>query len=720
MKSNERPILTIGIIFKNEIRCLERCLKSISLLRENISCELIMADTGSSDGSHEIAARYADVLFDFPWIDDFSAARNAVMDKASGIWHMYMDADEYLNEDISELVDFLRNHEQYAENLCAVTIRNYESADTENRYSDFTAIRLTRMSLGVHFHGTIHEAWDVAEEELRNVQFLSQTILHHDGYIGLDEEIGKAKRERNLSLLREQLKKNPKDLKILLQYIESAKGTSEYIDIIMRACNEVENKQQYWENLGAPIFRYAVRAALEEGLPEFQKWVARAEKWFPDSLFTKIDVAYMSFLYHMRHGNYAESINNGISYLESINDIRQNNVSRNELAYSTLLLGSSYWEQDVKIYLSDIYAKESYPEQALKLLQSIDGTMLDVQQTETMLLVLGDLHRLSNIDTDSIVCSFLKEIGKPNPSKQTAQNRLSKFYQTAMLAFHPQTRSGEKLVDNYCRPSYTLFLPLADSCEVGLAAAILETNIQETIYQLLLKVKNWDKLPVEAISHALESGTPFPLSEKILKDEEMECLAVRLSENIEDYVSWLIDIMERVLDDRKQNGSLQVLAWSQHLILTAVLAFDWKTDKTGKGIKLARFFSKIEKEYLTHFFNAELLYPENLALLPMFLRFGWYCAKAFDSLDSGDISVYVHMLKAGLEVCPEANAVTEYLIKYTPQLNPRQQEVSEELLILAEQVRKLLSGYPPNHPAIAAIKASDAYQKVAWLVEENQ
>ena len=74
----EKPVLSIGIIFKNEIRCLDRCLKSLQPLRDALPCELVMADTGSGDGSREVAERYADILFDFPWINDFAAARKKV------------------------------------------------------------------------------------------------------------------------------------------------------------------------------------------------------------------------------------------------------------------------------------------------------------------------------------------------------------------------------------------------------------------------------------------------------------------------------------------------------------------------------------------------------------------------------------------------------------------------------------------------------------------
>ena len=50
-----KPLLSIGIIYKNEIRCLERCLKSLQPLREAIPCEVVMADTGADDGSRAVA-----------------------------------------------------------------------------------------------------------------------------------------------------------------------------------------------------------------------------------------------------------------------------------------------------------------------------------------------------------------------------------------------------------------------------------------------------------------------------------------------------------------------------------------------------------------------------------------------------------------------------------------------------------------------------------------
>ena len=88
-----QPDLSVAIIFKNESRCLERCLKSLQPLRERLSLQIVMADTGSTDGSREIAARYADVLIDFPWINDFAAARNATLEHCTGRWTLVIDCE---------------------------------------------------------------------------------------------------------------------------------------------------------------------------------------------------------------------------------------------------------------------------------------------------------------------------------------------------------------------------------------------------------------------------------------------------------------------------------------------------------------------------------------------------------------------------------------------------------------------------------------------------
>ena len=200
-----KPVLSIGIIFKNEIRCLERCVKSLQPLRDAVPCELVMADTGSDDGSREIAEKYADIFFDFPWINDFAVARNALIDRCSGEWYLSLDADEWLDEDIRQLVRFLTQPERWDRPLCGVMLRNYYTLDLDGESNDFLAVRMARLSTGARFTGAIHELWDLPGP----IRALEHTLLHHDGYVNLSEDWNKKKRERNMALLEAELEKDP-------------------------------------------------------------------------------------------------------------------------------------------------------------------------------------------------------------------------------------------------------------------------------------------------------------------------------------------------------------------------------------------------------------------------------------------------------------------------------------------------------------------------------
>ncbi len=82
--------ISLCMIVKNEEKILARCLDSIVDLMD----EIIIVDTGSTDATKEIAARYTDKIYDFTWIDDFSAARNFAFSKATQEYIYSADADE--------------------------------------------------------------------------------------------------------------------------------------------------------------------------------------------------------------------------------------------------------------------------------------------------------------------------------------------------------------------------------------------------------------------------------------------------------------------------------------------------------------------------------------------------------------------------------------------------------------------------------------------------
>jgi len=81
------------MIVKNEEKILARCLDSIRDLMD----EIIIVDTGSEDKTKEIAAKYTDKIYDFPWTGNFSQARNFSFSMASCDYIYAADADEVLD-----------------------------------------------------------------------------------------------------------------------------------------------------------------------------------------------------------------------------------------------------------------------------------------------------------------------------------------------------------------------------------------------------------------------------------------------------------------------------------------------------------------------------------------------------------------------------------------------------------------------------------------------
>lgn len=90
--------ISLCMIVKNEEKILDRCLSTVADLVD----EIVIADTGSTDSTREIARRYTDKIYDFQWIDDFSAARNFVFSKAEMEYIYSADADEVLSEENRE------------------------------------------------------------------------------------------------------------------------------------------------------------------------------------------------------------------------------------------------------------------------------------------------------------------------------------------------------------------------------------------------------------------------------------------------------------------------------------------------------------------------------------------------------------------------------------------------------------------------------------------
>ena len=186
--------INLVMIVKNEARTLARCLEAAAPLVD----EMIVADTGSDDGSREIAARAGAKVFSCRWEDDFSKARNFALEQSDGDFNLVLDADEIVRAGKRETLEqAIRLH---GERWIGAFLR-YDYFPGRNGEVETSTTYCPRLlPRGVRYTGAIHEQPDSSLP----VYPLGVTA-EHDGY--LRENKG----ERNLRLLRQAVQSAPQD-----------------------------------------------------------------------------------------------------------------------------------------------------------------------------------------------------------------------------------------------------------------------------------------------------------------------------------------------------------------------------------------------------------------------------------------------------------------------------------------------------------------------------
>jgi glycosyltransferase involved in cell wall biosynthesis len=144
--------ISLCIIVKNEEDTLERCLKSVA----GIVDEIVIIDTGSTDKTKEIAGKFSLNIYDFEWIDDFSAARNYSFSKATKEYILWLDADDVLLEaDRLKLMNLKHN---LSHNIDVVMMKyNYSFDNSGNVTFSHFRERLLKRSKGFKWNDPIHE-----------------------------------------------------------------------------------------------------------------------------------------------------------------------------------------------------------------------------------------------------------------------------------------------------------------------------------------------------------------------------------------------------------------------------------------------------------------------------------------------------------------------------------------------------------------------------------
>lgn len=144
--------ISLCMIVKNEEEVLARCLASVA----NVVDEIIIVDTGSTDETKNIAARFTDQIYDFKWVDDFSKARNFAFSKATKQYQMWLDADDIIEPAEVEKLRLLKQTLNLSVDI--VTFRYHTHFDTDgNPTLTSTRERLFKREKNYQWYDAIHE-----------------------------------------------------------------------------------------------------------------------------------------------------------------------------------------------------------------------------------------------------------------------------------------------------------------------------------------------------------------------------------------------------------------------------------------------------------------------------------------------------------------------------------------------------------------------------------
>lgn len=203
------PRLTVCVIARNEEKFIERCLASA----REVAFELVVVDTGSTDRTVAIAQEQGAKVSHFTWTDDFSAARNAALERATGDWILVLDADEELAPGAREtLLKEMATSNTMAYRLPLVDVGR---EDEGRSYVP----RLFRNAPGLFYVGRIHEqvftSVLVRSQDWGLTIELGQTGLLHYGYT-VEMVQSRDKISRNLRLLRQAVEELPNEPNLLM------------------------------------------------------------------------------------------------------------------------------------------------------------------------------------------------------------------------------------------------------------------------------------------------------------------------------------------------------------------------------------------------------------------------------------------------------------------------------------------------------------------------
>ncbi|MDO4332256.1 MAG: glycosyltransferase family 2 protein [Eubacteriales bacterium] len=176
-KGTDKPkTISVCMIVKNEEKVLDRALKGVSRFAD----EIVVVDTGSSDRTMEIAAKYTDRIYEHPWEGHFGRMRNISYSYAVCDYVMYFDADYEIDAENADRINRLKETLTVEKSVCVT----YYSPEQK------LPVMLHCISLrdGRRWEGAVHERLPLKDPVLYTdivIRHVKKEELHYERNVQL-------------------------------------------------------------------------------------------------------------------------------------------------------------------------------------------------------------------------------------------------------------------------------------------------------------------------------------------------------------------------------------------------------------------------------------------------------------------------------------------------------------------------------------------------------
>ena len=662
--------LTITMLVSNRIDTIRKCMDSIDPILKQVPSELIVVDTGSTDGSIDIVKEYTDKVIPFTWCNDFSAARNAGLADAKGEWVMFLDDDEWF-EDVTEIVDFFNSGEYRQYNRGVYIARNYgDSKGTV--WSDSNAIRMVKRCPVTEFRGKVHEyIWP----QVAPTKYF-QAYVHHYGYVFASAEERRKHSRRNITLLEQELKADPKDMRLRAQAVQEyfAVGEMHKVLELCQGVLEEYNETKEFKIYAGYCSNYMLRAYIV--LEDWEKGYVTGSEQLAEGVMTTItllgNVREMIKICRMSK-RYQDGIRCLRKYLELFEQLSQK-INKEEILL------------DLSKYLQ-INERERVYQEGIAL-----GVLEEDWELVEYCVKSMDWEKEPLLLYPDTLDYFIQYLANTEKEHNTIFNKLLK-----RKKFYPQI---EKNIESYRE----------NTKKFGNLLSLFKESEEETFfirkyrfYCHMLYAKDWSKETAQQELNLILENMRNPLlaEDTVWKIVEENNLCVdevflqisylRWFHMVREWLEWGLqkktDItrayhllcMEETQELRYQFMQLKYREYE----------IDKKdTDRTiEENISALKNYCAQSMKIFSIIYSSFVFQEEYITLLPPEGTFAFYMEKAFEKKKQNDVQEYGKLLvKAGQEH-PGMKEVCKRLLKQEQENKKQVREEKREFMNLAEQIK---------------------------------